>query len=59
MQRGGRESLTAGDIGVAMVSFGGSIGLRAADALNIAIRRRCGANLLTLMGICGSARSLV
>jgi len=55
-----RESLTAGDIGVA-IGFIRRLdpGLRAADALNIAIARRCGANLLTFDGnMARSARSL-
>lgn len=55
-----RESLTAGDIGVAIGLVRRlDLGLRAPDALNIAIAQRCEANLLTFDGtMARSARSL-
>ena len=55
-----RESLTAGDIGVAIgLVWRLELGLRAPDALNIAIAKRCEANLLTFDGkMARSARSL-
>jgi len=55
-----RESLTAGDIGVAISLVRRfDLGLRAPDAINIAIAQRCAANLLTFDGkMARSARSL-
>jgi predicted nucleic acid-binding protein len=56
-----RESLTAGDIGVAigLVRRRLDSGLRAPDAVNIAIAQRCEANLLTFdEKMARSARSL-
>jgi predicted nucleic acid-binding protein len=55
-----RESLTAGDIRVATSLVRRlDLGLRAPDALNIAIAQRCEANLLTFDGnMARSARSL-
>lgn len=55
-----RESLTAGDIGLAISLVRRlDLGLRAPDALNIAIAQRCAANLLTFDGkMARSARAL-
>lgn len=55
-----RESLTAGDIGVAIGLVRRlDLGLRAPDALNIAIAQRCEAGLLTFDGnMARCARSL-
>jgi uncharacterized protein len=55
-----RESLTTGDIRVAIGLVRRlDLGLRAPDALNIAIAQRCDANLLTFDGkMAQSARSL-
>jgi predicted nucleic acid-binding protein len=55
-----RESLTAGDIGVAIGLVRRlDLGLRAPDALNIAIAQRCEAQLLTFDGkMARCARSL-
>jgi predicted nucleic acid-binding protein len=55
-----RESLTVGDVGVAIGLVRRlDLGLRAPDALNIAIAQRCEAHLLTFDGkMAQSARSL-